>query len=83
MGSVWNEEFERFDISVKNSHLGKSNLNATAKLTPKSKMLDAALTLDSLNIKYAEPFLTDVFSEMEGYVSGDIIAVGAVNLLEC
>ena len=82
LGSVWNEEFERFDISVKNSHLGKSNLNATAKFTPKSKMLDAALTLDSLNIKYAEPFLTDVFSEMEGYVSGDIIAEGPVNLLE-
>ena len=82
IGSSWNEEFERFDISVKNSHLGKSNLNATAKFTPKSKMLDAALTLDSLNIKYAEPFLTDVFSEMEGYVSGDIIAEGPVNLLE-
>jgi hypothetical protein len=45
-------------------------------------MLDASVALDSLNIKYAQPFLTDVFSEMGGFISGDILAEGPLNLLE-
>ena len=81
-GSFWNEEFQRFDISLRNDYKGKSNIDAKAKLTPKSKMLDAIVTLDSLNIKYAQPFLAEVFSEMEGYISGDILAEGPISMLE-
>lgn len=80
--SAWNEEFERFDISARNEMEGKANLHATAKLTPKTRMLDAKLTLDSLSITYAEPFLTDVFSEMKGTISGDIFAEGPMDMLE-
>ena len=81
-GSFWNEEFQRFDISLRNEYKGKSNIEAAAKLTPKSKMLDASVALDSLNIKYAQPFLADVFSEMGGFISGEILAEGPLNLLE-
>lgn len=81
-GSHWNEEFERFDISVRNEKDGKSNLDIVARLAPKSRILDASATLDSLNIRYAEPFLRDVFSEMNGYISGRIDAEGPVNMLE-
>lgn len=80
--SAWNEEFERFDIGIRNRHKGKSNISATAKLTPKSKILDAEINLDSLNITYAEPFLTDVFSEMKGYISGRITAEGPLSMLD-
>ena len=80
--SAWNEEFERFDISARNEMEGKANLHATAKLTPKTRMFDAKVTLDSLSITYAEPFLTDVFSEMKGTVSGDIFAEGPMDMLE-
>lgn len=82
VGSTWNEDFERFDISVFNEMAGKSNVKATAKLTPKSRMIDARLSLDSLSITYAEPLLTDVFSEMKGYVSGDLFAEGPLNMLQ-
>ena len=81
-GSFWNEEFQRFDISLKNEYRGKSNIDAIAKLTPKSRILDAEVALDSLNIKYAQPFLDEVFSEMQGYISGDVLAEGPVNMLE-
>lgn len=82
IGSTWDEEFERFNISARNLYNGKKNLDAFARYTPKTRMLDADLILDSLNIKYAEPFLTDVFSEMSGYISGNINAEGPVNMLE-
>lgn len=82
IGSTWNEDFERFDISIFNEKEGKSNIEATAKLTPKSRILDATLALDSLSITYAEPLLNDVFSEMNGYISGEIHAEGPLNMLE-
>lgn len=81
-GSTWNEEFQRYDISLRNEHNGKSNIDARAKLTPKSRILDATISLDSLNVKYAEPFLRDVFSEMEGHISGEILAEGPLDMLE-
>ncbi|MBR2063630.1 MAG: translocation/assembly module TamB [Bacteroidales bacterium] len=82
IGSVWNEDFERFELSARNDLGGKANIHATAKLTPKSRILDALISLDSLSIKYAEPFLTDVFSEMTGSISGDIMAEGPIDRLD-
>lgn len=82
LGSTWNEDFERFDISARNNMGGKANLNAVAKLTPKTRMFDAILSLDSLSITYAEPFLTDVFSKMNGTITGDILAEGPLDRLE-
>ncbi len=81
-GSFWNEEFQRFDVSLKNEYNGKNNINAQAKFSPKARILEAAASLDSLNVKYAQPFLTEVFSEMEGYISGDLFAEGPINMLE-
>lgn len=81
IGSAWNDDFERFDISARNDLGGKANIHATAKLTPKTRMLDALISMDSLSITYAEPFLTDVFSEMTGSISGDIMAEGPLDRL--
>ncbi len=82
LGSAWNDDFNRFDILLRNELNGKRNIDLTAKLTPKSRMLDGKVALDGLSIKYAEPFLTDVFSEMTGQISGEITAEGPLDLLE-
>ena len=82
LGSSWNDEFNRFDIHLQNDLNGKRNIDAAAKLTPKTDMLDARISLDSLMISYAEPFLTDVFSEMDGFISGDVMIEGPVDKLE-
>ncbi len=82
VGSAWNEDFERFDIMLHNEKKGKRNMDVVAKYTPKSRMFDGRISLDSLSLKHAEPFMTDVFSEMDGYMSGEIFAEGPVNLLE-
>ncbi len=81
-GSAWNEEFRRFDIMARNELNGKRNLDARASLTPKSRILNGKISLDSISIKYAEPLLTDVFSSMNGYISGDIQASGPVSDLK-
>lgn len=81
IGSIWNEEFDRFDISLKNEYQGNNNISLNAEFTPRSKILDANVSLDSLSLKYAEPFLKDVFSQMGGYVSGEIRANGPISSL--
>ncbi len=82
LGSTWNEEFERFEIMMRNDLNGRRNIDVMAKFTPRSRMLDGTISLDSLPVRYAEPFLTDVFSEMRGYISGNIKAEGPVNSLD-
>lgn len=82
VGSSWNEEFERFEIDLRNDHSGKSNITAHGKLTPKVRRLEAEAKLDELNIGYVQPILADVFSEMDGTISGDIFLDGPLDNLE-
>lgn len=81
IGSSWNEEFERFEIDLQNDYSGKSNISAHGKLTPKLKTLEAEADLDELHIGYVQPVLSDVFSSMDGTVSGKIFVDGPIENL--
>ena len=81
LGSRWNEDFERFDITVRNEMSGQSNINAVGKFTPKTSSLEATATLDRLHVGYAEPMLKEIFSDLGGYISGDISVDGPINAL--
>ena len=76
VGSSWDEQFERFNVAVRNSLAGKSNIDLRGKLTPKLKTIEGDIILDRFNVGYAQPILTDVFSEMDGYISGKITVDG-------
>ena len=81
LGSRWNGDFERFDITVRNEMSGQSNINAVGKFTPKTSSLEATATLDRLHVGYAEPMLKEIFSDLGGYISGDISVDGPINAL--
>ena len=82
VGSAWDDEFERFNIAVQNSHDGRRNIDAQGKLTPKLKTIEADIKLDGLNIGYVQPILYDVFSEMTGTISGNIMIDGPLSGFE-
>ena len=82
LGSNWDEDFERFDITVRNEIEGRSNLDIRGKLTPKTRSLEATADLDRLYIGYAEPFLKDVFNDMSGYISGTVDIDGPLSDLD-
>ena len=82
LGSNWDEDFERFDITVRNEIEGRSNLDIQGKLTPKTRSLEATAELDRLFIGYAEPFLKDIFNDMSGYISGTIDIDGPISDLD-
>ena len=81
LGSRWDEDFERFDITARNELAGRSNINAYGRFTPKTSSLEASATLDRLHVGYAEPFLKQIFSDLGGYISGEINVDGPVNAL--
>ena len=82
IGSNWDEQFNRFIIDIRNGLNGTSNIVANAKLYPKQKTLEATADLNRLNIGYVQPFLKDVFSVMDGTVSGKILVDGPLENLE-
>ena len=82
IGSNWDEQFNRFNIDIRNGLGGTNNIIASGKLHPKQKTLEATAELNRLNIGYAQPFLSDVFSVMDGNVSGKIMIDGPLNNLE-
>ena len=80
-GSRWNEEEQYFELYARNELDGHSNIDVSGALSPKDRSLDAVLLLDRMKVDYAQPFLEDVFSEMEGQISGKITLNGPLSNL--
>ena len=72
IGSSLNEEKGGFDIALINETEGRSSISLIGNLAPKQKRTEFKAVLDRLSIGYAKPFLADVFSDMDGYITGSI-----------
>ena len=81
LGSRWDEAFERFEITARNELAGQNNILATGKFTPRNRSLEASATLDRLHVGYAKPFLKEIFSDMDGYISGEVSIDGPIDAL--
>ncbi len=81
IGSRWNDADKDFEIFVRNDLEGKNNINAYGTLKPDGGLLDITADLDRLDVSYAHPFLDEIFSEMDGKISGRIDVNGPVSNL--
>ena len=79
--SEWDETSKRFNILAKTELDGRTAIDARAILTPKTKGLKASATLNKAPVGYLQPLLKGVFSEVSGYVYGDIDAEGPIDNL--
>lgn len=79
LGMNWDETLERFDIFANNDLKGRSNIDLSGHFSPKTKGIHADITLDRLETGYAQPFLKDIFSEMDGNISGRISLDGPLD----
>lgn len=71
-----------FILSCKNEIGGKKTLDGRARLVPgKKASLQGRLILDSLNLSYAKPFLTEIFHVVEGDLSGGLRFSGPLSRL--
>ena len=79
--SEWDEAFERFNIMASTEIDGRTAIDARGRLTPKTRNLEAHAKLDEVSIGYLQPLLNGIFSDLNGYVSGEIQADGPIDNL--
>ena len=77
--SRWNEYDQNFGILVRNEIEGRSSIHSEGTFTPNGEILDITANLNRMSIAYAQPVLTEVFSEMGGYISGRISLNGPIS----
>lgn len=83
--SHWNNEQEVVDVNVDVLHTGNYSkhypLLAKGKIYPmrKENNFDIHATVDNVQIKVIEPFLSSVFSGMRGWASGSLNLGGSFN----
>ena len=79
--SSWDEAFQQFNISAETELEGRKAVKLNGRFTPKTKNLEAQANLDRLPVGYLDPLLNEIFSDLHGYVSGDLVAEGPINNL--
>ena len=82
IGSSWNDEDSSFGIMIRNELEGRNSIDAYGTYKPDWKRIDLTADLDRFSISYAQPLLTDVFSEMGGYISGRLDVSGPLSNIE-
>ena len=82
IGSQWNEEEQNFGLHVKNELEGRNSLNLYGTLAPNGNIFDVTVLLDGFRIDYVQPVMKDIFSEMQGSISGRIDLHGPLSDLE-
>ena len=78
IGSVWDDENNRFNLSVGNSLDGKRSVGVNAYLVPSNGKLKAAASFDNFELGYVSAFLDGIFSTFTGHVSGQVAVDGSL-----
>ena len=78
MAGKWDDESERLGVSLSNMLAGREALYAHLSYSPDTKDVEAKAVLDDFSLKTAAPFLTKVFSEVDGGLVGEVNVDGKV-----
>lgn len=81
LSSEWDKSSKRFNISLNNSISGKSTFDIGGYYSPDRKTTNVTARLDRFDISCAQPFLSGIFSETSGYLSGVYTLSGPVQKL--
>ena len=80
--SNWDEDFQRFNISAQTELDGRNSVELMGHLTPMTRNLEARAKLNRVPVGYLDPLLNEVFSNLHGYVSGELVAEGPIDNLK-
>ena len=82
LGGSWDLENGLLDYALRNSIEGNTVMDARGYFVPKDNTLGLNAGMEGFDIGYATPFLTDVFSEMRGKLTGQVTADGSIDAIE-
>ena len=81
LSSQWHDEGKELGLFLLDRLDGRDALFAEGSYLVPDKRLDIRANLDHLPVEVAAPFLSDIFSEMGGGISGNIRLAGPTNAL--
>lgn len=79
--SSWNDEEQCMDINLDNRIDSRSSINAKGRYWPSDKKIDLVAGLDKFNAGVTKPLFKNVFSEIDGYLSGSIRVSGPLDAI--
>lgn len=82
IGGIWDSGDNSLDLTIRNDVDGRKTLDAAGKIFMEENIIDAKISMDRLKVGYVQPLLTDIFSEMDGYVSGNVMVGGNFDALD-
>lgn len=81
VSSIWNDEGKELGLFLSDELEGRNALYANGSYIPTEKQLDLRADLDKLPLGVAAPFLTEIFTEMGGGLSGTLFLKGPMDNL--
>ena len=82
IGGSWNTGENSIDMAVRNDIDGRKSIDAAGKIFLKERTIEAKADMNRLKVGYVQPLLTEIFSEMDGYLSGSVMVGGNFDALE-
>ena len=77
----WDTGEKSLDMTMHNDLNGQKTLEATSLIDLDEKTMETQLNMNRLRISYAKPLLSSVFSDMDGFLSGQINLAGQLDSL--
>ena len=81
ISSIWNDEGKELGLFLSDELEGRNAIYANGSYFPGEKKLDLRADLDKLPLGVAAPFLSEVFTEMGGGLSGTLFVRGPMDQL--
>ncbi len=81
IGGAWDGGNSSLDLVAYNDLSGERTLDATSSILLSDRRMNTQLNMNGLRISYAKPLLKEVFSDMDGYMSGSIMVDGHLDSL--
>ncbi len=81
ISSIWNDEGKELGLLLSDELDGRNAILANGSYFPADKRLDLRADLDKLPLGVAAPFLSEVFTEMGGGLSGTLFLKGPTDKL--
>jgi len=77
----WVDEQRKFNLDFMVQRLGKRIISLNGDFFPSSRrdQLDLRLTLNDANLKIAEPYIEDYFTQLDGTADGRFVVTGKLN----
>ena len=76
LSSAWKDDGKELGLLLQDRLEGRNALDVHGTYAPRTKQLDLHATLDNLPVNVAAPFLKQVFTEMDGGISGSLSLQG-------